>query len=381
MNWYYVEQGKQAGPVDDAQLDQMRATGQIQDDTLVWREGMANWQAYREVKGGAIPPAPAPAPPLVGGLKLSAAPAASSGAAPDAVCAECGNMFPKENMIRYGNSWVCASCKPVFMQKLAEGVTNLNSPRGALTEADLMARDYNVDIGESISRGWNTFKGNAGLMIGAAVLVYLALAAVNIVNLLKIPFLSLLIGVFLTGPLTGGLWKLYIRLNRGEAAELGDAFSGFGPRYWQLVMVTLIPTLLTIGMLFIFGLAAALLIPGMIHARHSGDTSSGGLMLIPVGLLIFVIFLVLVYITTCWRFALPLVSDKGLKFWPALQLSRGVVMKHWWGTFGLLLICGLLGIAGVFACFVGVLVTGPVALSAVAAHYDKVFGDLAPSEG
>jgi uncharacterized RDD family membrane protein YckC len=118
MNWYYVERGQQAGPVEDAQLEQMRATGQIQGDTLVWHEGMTSWQAYREVKGGAVPPPPPPP----GGLRLSTSPAAvASPVVTEAVCAECGNIFAKENMIRYGNSWVCANCKPAFVQKLAEG--------------------------------------------------------------------------------------------------------------------------------------------------------------------------------------------------------------------------------------------------------------------
>jgi uncharacterized RDD family membrane protein YckC len=117
MNWYYVEQGQQAGPVDDSQLDQMRASGRIQDDTLIWREGMGNWQPYREIRGAS---ASASAAQPVSSARLSPAPASTTGT-PDAVCAECGNMFPKENMIRYGNNWICASCKPVFMQKVAEG--------------------------------------------------------------------------------------------------------------------------------------------------------------------------------------------------------------------------------------------------------------------
>jgi uncharacterized RDD family membrane protein YckC len=115
MNWYYVKQGEQAGPVDDAQLEQLRAGGAIQDDTLVWHEGLANWQPYSFAKSGT--PAPG-APPVT---VRAAAPAASSTETPDAVCAECGNMFPKQNMIRYRDNWVCANCKPVFMQKLAEG--------------------------------------------------------------------------------------------------------------------------------------------------------------------------------------------------------------------------------------------------------------------
>jgi len=38
-----------------------------------------------------------------------------------AVCVECGNTFSQGDMIRHGNVFICANCKPVFMQKLAEG--------------------------------------------------------------------------------------------------------------------------------------------------------------------------------------------------------------------------------------------------------------------
>jgi uncharacterized RDD family membrane protein YckC len=38
-----------------------------------------------------------------------------------AICAECGKGFSVNDMIRYGAAYVCAACKPVFMQKLAEG--------------------------------------------------------------------------------------------------------------------------------------------------------------------------------------------------------------------------------------------------------------------
>jgi len=39
------------------------------------------------------------------------------------ICAECGGVFPVENTIHYGNVDVCSGCKPVFMQKLAEGAS------------------------------------------------------------------------------------------------------------------------------------------------------------------------------------------------------------------------------------------------------------------
>jgi uncharacterized RDD family membrane protein YckC len=103
MNWYYAEQGKQAGPVNDEQFDEMLRSGRITGDTLVWHEGMADWRPCREAKGGTI----------LGG------PAGSGG--PEAVCAECGKIFPVDETIRYGDVRVCAGCKPVFLQKLQEG--------------------------------------------------------------------------------------------------------------------------------------------------------------------------------------------------------------------------------------------------------------------
>ncbi len=38
-----------------------------------------------------------------------------------AVCAECGHLLPSDCLIRHGNLCVCAACKPIFLQKLAEG--------------------------------------------------------------------------------------------------------------------------------------------------------------------------------------------------------------------------------------------------------------------
>ena len=102
MNWHYVEQGQQTGPVTEEQLAELFQTGKITGETLVWREGLADWQPYRVARGGA--PA-VDAPPVES----------------EVVCAECGKLFPASETIRHGNAHVCASCKPVFLQKLSEG--------------------------------------------------------------------------------------------------------------------------------------------------------------------------------------------------------------------------------------------------------------------
>ncbi len=40
---------------------------------------------------------------------------------PPIICSECGKPFNESGMIRHGNVFICASCKPIFMQKLSEG--------------------------------------------------------------------------------------------------------------------------------------------------------------------------------------------------------------------------------------------------------------------
>lgn len=370
MNWYYVEAGKQAGPVDDLQLHELRRSGRLQNDTLVWREGMANWQPYSEVH-------PAGPPPLA--ESTTTAPPPSAPPVPDpsipggVLCSVCGKTFPPSEVIRYEDKSICAACKPGFFQRLREGAPLATAAPGAASEADLLARDYDVDIGACFSRGWEVFKANAGLMIGASVLVYLALIVIN-----AIPYLNLVLAIIFTGPLMGGLWYFYIRKMRNENAEIGDAFSGFSPRFWQLVLTQLIPTLIMIGFVFFFGIMAALTIPAMAGMRRGGTHVSGAIVLPLV--IVFLAFIgVVLYLNVCWFYALPLASDKRLKFWPALELSRRVVRKHWWKNFWLIFVCGIFGMIGVIACVVGVLVTGPVALSSLTCHYQKVFGDLAPN--
>jgi uncharacterized RDD family membrane protein YckC len=159
MNWYYAEAGQQAGPVDDAGLEELVRSGKIRAETLVWREGMANWQPYGQIMPpGAAGPA---APPMVGG----AAGAVAGGT--EAVCAECGRIFDVQNMISYGNARVCAQCKPIFMQKLAEGA---RLSTGALNYAGFWTRFGAVFLDGIILYVVNmAIKLGAGLSFGQAM--------------------------------------------------------------------------------------------------------------------------------------------------------------------------------------------------------------------
>ncbi len=62
MNWYYAEGNQQRGPVTSAEFQQLVADGKITDATLVWREGMAAWQPYGQIRA-AVPATPPAQPP------------------------------------------------------------------------------------------------------------------------------------------------------------------------------------------------------------------------------------------------------------------------------------------------------------------------------
>lgn len=109
MQWYYADNGRIAGPVDDETLGGMAARGEIEAHTLVWHVPMANWQPYCEVSGD-LPSAPP-------GID-----AAAEAAAGKFACAECGRWFPPDELIAYAGSHICAECKPRFFQKIREGV-------------------------------------------------------------------------------------------------------------------------------------------------------------------------------------------------------------------------------------------------------------------
>src|ERR1700730_14752627 len=69
-SWFFASQGQQQGPVSEAQLRDLIATGKVTRETLVWTEGMANWQKAGDIPGLLAGGGP-PATPQPGGLPVS----------------------------------------------------------------------------------------------------------------------------------------------------------------------------------------------------------------------------------------------------------------------------------------------------------------------
>jgi len=61
MQWFYAQGGQQIGPREESEFEALVRSGAIRADTLVWHEGLANWQPLGVLRGYANAP---PAVPL-----------------------------------------------------------------------------------------------------------------------------------------------------------------------------------------------------------------------------------------------------------------------------------------------------------------------------
>lgn len=344
MSWYYAENNERRGPIEDAAFDAMVRAGSIRPDMLVWREGMANWIPFADA--GYRPAAAAPTVP-------GATPASTTGAAPGiemGVCSESGRIFPRSELIEIDGRLVSAEYKNIALQRIREGVSTGTAVDPEALGRQIEERGYDLPVGETIGRGWTLIRENFWLCVGATLLTMLVSQAAGMVPLIG--------PIIVFGPLTGGIYYMMVRMLRRETASVGDLFVGFQRGFGQLLGVTAV----------LFGVIFACFIPAMVCGGAAffttlGAASAGGSPEPSVALfaVMFVLAFVgvgfMAYFWTSWIFALPLVLDKQIEFWPAMKLSRRVVRLHWWRVFGVLVVTGLL---------IGALVAGAIILVSIA---------------
>ena len=219
-----------------------------------------------------------------------------------------------------------------------------------------------LDIGSCISRSWKLLQNNFGRLVGITFLILLLLGGVGgvlryLVNTaFGVPFYvrgvhgwemtrlqwrgllaNTLWNLLLGGPFLGGLYNYYLKLMRGQLASIGDAFAGFSGAFVPLMMAYIVSGVLsTLGCLLC-------ILPG-------------------------------IYLGVAWKFTLPLVIDKQLGFWEAMNLSRNVVTRQWWAFFALFLLSGLISVLGVIGCCIGIFVTAPIGIAAILYAYEDMLG-------
>ena len=176
-------------------------------------------------------------------------------------------------------------------------------------------RDYNFDIIEMTKAGWECINGvKAQFIAGFAIYVIIAVILEMVFGLIfpqgtaEAPnFLNRqIVGILsypVLMPIMAGIIMMAIKYHRGEVVDFKSVFNYYYMT-GKLVFAGVIIYIFTIiGMLlFIF--------PG-------------------------------IYVSVAYTFTIPLIVDKNMDVWEAMELSRKTVTKHWFKVAGLI---GLLSI-------------------------------------
>lgn len=204
-------------------------------------------------------------------------------------------------------------------------------------------------VAGSIREGWEAFKRQPWLMIGALLTLMLASLPFSLVSAQfmdqgrQTVFSGLInaLSVFVTLPVGAGVAYLALRLvRRDPGATYATVFSGFGQIVDLLIAGIVTGVIVTIGFVL-------LIVPGIMAGL--------GLML-----------------------AQYLVMDRGMKGMDAVKESWERMKGHKMDAFLLALASIAIVLAGVIACFVGIFVAVPVVIGAQAAFYNRVMGESTP---
>ena len=203
--------------------------------------------------------------------------------------------------------WRPLASFPEFAEALGAQVASAVPPAGTpmppvsaeLWTAQILAREPRVQPLECIALSWNLLKSNFGLLFAASFVVWLISTASALVPLGGYLYTAL------EGVFYGGLYLVFLNTIRGKPTGVAVVFSGFNIAFVHLALAGLLTYLLS----RIAGICC-LIIPG-------------------------------IYLFVAWTFAVPLVADRRLEFWSAMELSRKVVNRVWFEIFGLLLLAFL----------------------------------------
>lgn len=205
--------------------------------------------------------------------------------------------------------------------------------RGELKSPEQVLQDgYDFEVFEMIGNGIELFKKD----IGNFVLFTLLVVGIS-AGLSFIPFVGSLASVVISPPLSVGYFFVADKIRRGEAYTFNNFFDGFKAPFGQLVVLSLISTILTVvGTIFC-------ILPG-------------------------------IYLAIGYSLSNCILVFHKFEFWEAMEASRKVVSKNFWTFLGLFLVMGIGGaLAIILTCGVGSLFVAPVIVLTIYSIYIKIF--------
>lgn len=319
--WFYEKNGERFGPVSAEAILDLYRRGDLSPDNLVWRRGFENWIPYSSSELASAPPPSLPVAPSSGPPSLPA------GLEPFA---------PRPAALRSG---------------------------------------YQPQIRASFDRGWKLLIANFWPIVGCFALTSIILSVAS----------QFIIPIFiLTYPLLAGFYWYLLRQVRGQEATVEMLFEGFRRQFGPLAIVNLIVTgigmaamipliiLISVGFVVVTGAGAGagrLEDPSVLLALFGGSF-----------LVMFLVSIPLMILAQVGSFASLLILDCGLQAKEAMSLAWTAVKPFLFKFWIFIVLSTLLSMAGMFALYVGMFITGAWASIALVYLYEDAFGDEKPSQ-
>ena len=215
---------------------------------------------------------------------------------------------------------------------------------------------------QCVKAAWELVKDRYWLFVGMCVVAILIAGAVPM--------------WILMGPMMCGLNLAFFKQRRREPVEFGDLFKGFD-YFGQSLIATMLYVLPIIAivvpayLLFYVGMILSVAAQG-----SSGEPNPAAplAVLVMFSLFVLVMMALLLLISVGFTFSYPLIVDRKLAGFDAVKLSFRAAMANFWRLLGMMILTGLLGLAGALLCYVGMFLALPISYAAIDIAYEQVFG-------
>ena len=278
---------------------------------------------------------------------------------PQVPCAVCGETFHKDFLQEIDSKHYCGVCQPEVIETIpmeeAAGVTAAavgQADGDTETAQDVQSQGADFTIGDLMREAWQKTKGVKGAIWGGTLVMYLIVFGVSFG------------GVFATQDM--------MRNDPGMATSVSMG----------LQLVTSWLSMLLGGGLMLIGVHRALekrVRWKMIFAAFSKKkvismtiASILQIVLICIGFLLLV--LPGIYLSVGYALTLPLILDKGLGPWEALETSRKAIHTRWWSVLGAYFVMALLYLVSAIPFGLGVIWTMPMFMVLIGVIYARFFG-------
>jgi formylmethanofuran dehydrogenase subunit E len=288
---------------------------------------------------------------------------------PQKACSVCGDKFHIDFLQEIDSKLYCGVCQPVVIETvptdvMAASALSSDSENGedefenteGVEEVQDRAPDFTV--GDTLREAWEKTRGVKAAVWGGVFAMYLILFGISFAGFYGTQSMTgsdprTVISIngglqiftsWLSMLMTGGLMLIGVRRVLEQRVSWKMVFAAFSSKKVLSVTIATVLQILLIAIGFVL-----LVLPG-------------------------------IYLTVGYALTLPLILDKGLGPWEALETSRKAIHKKWWTVLGMYLVMMLLYMVSMVPLGLGLIWTVPMFLVLIGVLYARLFGYSATVE-